>query len=355
MNNYDFYYPNRFRIKTKNFDNIFNELKSVENTWGSVVKQDEIIDKYFGKELPNEIRNSKAFSFLEYSRFVKGGSNIFHFKKELLELLEKTDVSEIQISAIKFPYNNFYISLRELCRPLTTNINDDTIIDGVYVEFHDDSKENLIYDYWISFFVCGYSESKKETEFKHNVIDVMEIASDLTFENSKSTITDAIGLVHQIMKDTLESKTFDKAAIEREIDFQLEQYKLLKDNLNLFINCILYISSDKPDIETKYASDLPHHLKAKLENAKTKHKKELAEKELKQFGFSKIKLVGNSFEKITAITNSDKGEVSTHWRRGHWRNQPFGKDLAETKIIWIKPTIVNKEKGEPTKGHIYTT
>jgi hypothetical protein len=54
----------------------------------------------------------------------------------------------------------------------------------------------------------------------------------------------------------------------------------------------------------------------------------------------------------TVVTKFD---ISPHWRRGHWRNQPFGEKLSEKKLIWIKPTIVNKEKGEPIKGHIYTT
>jgi hypothetical protein len=30
-----------------------------------------------------------------------------------------------------------------------------------------------------------------------------------------------------------------------------------------------------------------------------------------------------------------------HWRRGHFRNQHFGKQNAETRIIWLEPTLVN--------------
>jgi len=354
MNDYNFYYPNRFREKTRNFDNIYNEWKSIENAWGSGLKQYQIIDKYFGKELSNEIKNSKTFSLLEYRRFEKGGFNIFHFKKELLELLEKTDVSEIQIGAIRFPYLNFYISLRELNKSLPTSISKDAIIDGVYVSFTDDSKEDLIYKYHINFHICGYSESQKEFEFKHNIQDIMELPSGLTFVNEKSTITDAIAEVNKIMSDTFASKTLAQKVIEREINFQLDGYKLLKDNLNLMINCILYISSDKPDIETKFAEGLPLHLRNKIEKANSKRRKVLAENEAKQFGFSKIRLVGNSFIKDNK-SSIKTGEVAPHWRRGHWRHQPFGKELSESKIIWIMPTIVNKDKGLPSKGHIYTT
>lgn len=45
-----------------------------------------------------------------------------------------------------------------------------------------------------------------------------------------------------------------------------------------------------------------------------------------------------------------KGQHSSprlHWRRGHFRNQRFGEELKEQKIIWIEPTLVGvHEDGE---------
>lgn len=81
MKDYKFYYPNRFRQKTKNFDNIYNEWKSIENAFGGALKKEQVIAKYFGNELPNDTKNSKFFSILEYRKFDKAGLNIFHFKK----------------------------------------------------------------------------------------------------------------------------------------------------------------------------------------------------------------------------------------------------------------------------------
>jgi hypothetical protein len=34
------------------------------------------------------------------------------------------------------------------------------------------------------------------------------------------------------------------------------------------------------------------------------------------------------------------GSPRVHWRRGHYRNQKFGKELRESKTIWIEPTLV---------------
>ncbi|WP_026736107.1 hypothetical protein [Fischerella sp. PCC 9605] len=37
----------------------------------------------------------------------------------------------------------------------------------------------------------------------------------------------------------------------------------------------------------------------------------------------------------------DHTSPKTHWRRGHWRNQPCGLGMKEHKLIWINPILVN--------------
>jgi len=74
--------------------------------------------------------------------------------------------------------------------------------------------------------------------------------------------------------------------------------------------------------------------------------------EILRNGFTKIKHVGRRI-KSSYISKNSNGEVSTHWRKGHWRNQKIRKNPSESKLVWIMPTVVNKEKGEPKKGHIY--
>lgn len=353
MNNYDFYYPIRFRNKTKNFDNLYNSWKTIENVLGSAYKKDEVIDKYFGKDLDQDTKMSKFFSVLSYRNFEKNGSNIFHFTKELLELLEKTDVSDIQIKNIKFPYSSLYISIRELNRPFSTEKNDDTIIDGIYVNFRgeENSKLDLLHDFHIRFDICGFSESRKDLEFKRTNLDLLELTSELSFDNKESTINDAFSVIHQILKETTENETTSQKFKDKEVNSQLEDYKRLKDNINLIINCIIYISSENSDIERKYQNGLPNYLSNKLESANTNRKKEIVNQELNNFGYSKINIIGKSYKRKKGDDNLKT--INPHWRRGHWRNQPFGIDLKENKLIWIKPTIVNKEKGEIKKGHIY--
>ena len=35
------------------------------------------------------------------------------------------------------------------------------------------------------------------------------------------------------------------------------------------------------------------------------------------------------------------GSVRPHWRRGHFRRIRFGEGLAESRLGWIRPVLVN--------------
>ena len=58
-----------------------------------------------------------------------------------------------------------------------------------------------------------------------------------------------------------------------------------------------------------------------------------------------IKKVAKSDDEFELDDNNyDKREynhtMKQWWRRGHWRTQPVGKDRLESKVIWIKPSLV---------------
>ena len=102
----------------------------------------------------------------------------------------------------------------------------------------------------------------------------------------------------------------------------------------------------------KLPKGLPSNLDKKLSFAKTSKDIKKVENTFEQLGFTKIHYVGQSFERKHYNT-LNCSSLQTHWRRGHWRNQKFGEHLKESKIIWILPTIVNNDKGELIKGHLY--
>ena len=71
------------------------------------------------------------------------------------------------------------------------------------------------------------------------------------------------------------------------------------------------------------------------------------------FPIKKIELNVTNIDLAQRSDASTGGEVSTHWRRGHWRRQPFGDGLQQIRLLWIKPALVRRDKGEPVHGHLY--
>lgn len=56
-----------------------------------------------------------------------------------------------------------------------------------------------------------------------------------------------------------------------------------------------------------------------------------------------VKYLGRGFAIAKASSNgSEVGSgKSSHWRRGHWRNQPYGsKNTPQFKPLWIPPVFV---------------
>ena len=137
------------------------------------------------------------------------------------------------------------------------------------------------------------------------------------------------------------------------IDLYLIHKQFVDRTINFITNCLFYLTTKDADLEEEYTSDLPTHLKTKLDKANTRNKKENADNEILRFGFTKVKYVGKNLKTKKGIEGDSGKELLIHWRRGHWRNQKFGQNLSESKLLWIMPTIVNKEKGEPQKGHVY--
>jgi len=65
---------------------------------------------------------------------------------------------------------------------------------------------------------------------------------------------------------------------------------------------------------------------------------------IRTFRHLELKDKNNTARKST--NHNEHSSPITHWRRGHWRNQPCGEKLQDSKIIWIQPTLINATVGE---------
>lgn len=312
-------------------------------------------------------------NFVHWCDWYKNGRNIFSFSKELLLLLDKTDVSDVKPELFKLPYDIFYLSLKPL--NLRLSKSSDAMIEGVYIDHniwngngeHPEGYCDLSFYFVGDFkdiFLKYISNVKSSTQpfTNSDYVDEMPLGSFwniyLWFEKSekRETVKEALDYFLKNLKEEIfiTNKTPDQVT-----DFDLEFYantiELIERTINLVINCLLYLSQpkDKQDLEKKFPPGLPGNFEKRMSFAKTeKEKKKIGDK-IEQAGFSKINYVGQTFKRRYDETIGTGSTVQPHWRRGHWRNQKFGEKLCESKLIWIMPTIVKNEAGQPLKGHLY--
>ena len=227
---------------------------------------------------------------------------------------------------------------------LDTYIYSDKSLDFKTVKFHQAKSKAIeeILDNCIDEFYRGHVTTIKTSLSKDGLNVVVE--------------DDGIGILKS--KEMFKSSFFPENKTELEnihLDAYNRHIKFIEKTCRVLVNSLLYLSLPKEnkDIQTKFPKDLPHNFNRKLAFAKTEKQNKKIKKKIIETGFSKIQYVGLSFSNNKKNVENSGIELSPHWRRGHWRNQAFGTNLKKNKLIWIKPTIVNKDIGNPEKGHVY--
>ncbi len=375
----------RAEFKRQNEEMKQSEIWKKWQDWLSRSKEVKI-ENYI--KLEQETKISK-----EIINFNQNGRNIFEVSPFLINLLENTDVGNIRFKDFKLPYNSVYFHFGTLheyeypvdCYEEKFNIylaenksfetdededkfydNKKFLLDGAFVSVYKNNsleiclcfkdiqssrneKINIINDHRYPTFVFTFDFGRWDKEKRKTIYD-----SETTFNQSAITFTDIWdneAVISEIDYEEL-SKLIDEP--EKYGDYEHHEYVLIDKSLKLIINSLCYINSKDSDNEIYTTNDQATTLVNNLKKAKKTQEKNRIKQKLEKFSYSKIHLLGGNLKKQYENLKTEI-EVEPHWRRGHWRKQPYGKGLTETKLIWIKPTIVRKDKGLPEQGHLYDT
>lgn len=123
--------------------------------------------------------------------------------------------------------------------------------------------------------------------------------------------------------------------------------ELLDTVTRVVFNALCYLNWKDRDVEERYSDP---KIQNQIASASRKKQEKLRVKAA-QLGYRKLWFCG--YNSARAEHSHTGGPVSTHWRRGHWRNQPFGKGLSQTRLTWIRPVIVNKGDDQPDTPTVY--
>nr|NQU91157.1 hypothetical protein [Bacteroidota bacterium] len=290
--------------------------------------------------------------------WLEGGRHVFSFSKELLEMLENTELDEIDYESFNLPVQDFYLSLKPLNK--TVLKNSDAIIEGVYFRILGDpspilTDEGVIvlppnfYNQLIFSFVGDfdglileyYDPIWHKLGKQYGSIDFWNF--DLAFYKDQNLRPlsecqeEASGWFRAMYfpEDSSQVTDIHLDALNASIQF-------VESTLKLTMNCLLYISlpEEDKDIVLKYPEGLPFNFNHRLAMAKTKEEISEIENKIEDVGISKINFVGGSFKSKSQNPNNDKSKTSLNTRNGYWTYQPVGDNLNEKRLTWVKPINV---------------
>ncbi|TAJ08841.1 MAG: hypothetical protein EPO61_08020 [Nitrospirae bacterium] len=302
--------------------------------------------------------------FMHFARFEANGRNIFHFQPALTSLLRKTDVDDVLLHTIRLPYDCFHMTFEK--QPDLNLWGQGYFVDGAYISTVSSRTANILQillttlrtdlDYSTKpnfilhpdrYYYFSLDLIPKET----NVKTAIERSLKEHQPFSPKDIPDTTGTYR------VEGKTI--SLIDRGKLSQIEVaeenrlgFPIFLEAIKLVINGLCYLSSQHKQVNTRFPESVPTALLQKLQATKRPTEISRTTRKLASMGYTRIHFCGDEIQREANCLPTGQ-ELPTHWRRGHWRNQAFGERFSEHKLLWIKPTMVRKDKGEPSQGHIY--
>ena len=160
------------------------------------------------------------------------------------------------------------------------------------------------------------------------------------------------GQVHLIT--TAEEQYGEVVSIPSPISRLGQNLPLLKRGLALVVNCLLYLGVAPEDSREQWDDRADTTLVEQATSAEKPGTRKTAERTLANKGYVKIRLIGHQFAASAAgqAFGESGRTVATHFRRGHFRNQPYGPERSLHKVIFIPPVVVNPGQSDPP-GRIY--
>lgn len=282
---------------------------------------------------------------LLHALYVSAGRQVFQFTPSIITDFKRTDLSETPIGKLKLPYAAGFLHFG---RQVDLKIDDQIRVSEEYVDgayYHCGPEGQLTIQLTLSrpdgtwSKLPGPSFSISADELDHPAHLVVDKALD-------SDIAD------------LNRSNFNDALRETVQEWDDATRPVVHGALSLVLNALFYLDAYGADTGPVAPSSAPPEIRDTYEKAIRSGKPKAirsARHALMADGFSVVRMCGIGAEQNQGTGAECGGQtVRTHWRRGHWRMQPCGRQLSQVKRVWIRPTLVGKDAGSPVKGHIYS-
>lgn len=293
-----------------------------------------------------------------FGAYMDAGRTIYDVEPALAKTLTITDANTIPCGEIPLPAQSLYLHFGD---ESTLHEDDGTAIEGAFV---DNIEGNLS----VSIVRRGFGSEDFMYLRNGEPMDGVTISlqnPQLPLEAAlsqaiRTTVEANSAMLAQIatIQQQLEAQYGQAIRIPSPVEDLSSKEPLFLRALNLIINCLFYLAAEPDDVHLDWELDIPPGVRLKLAEATKPGAIKTLENTLKNAGYSKVRFLGQKFARSAlgiAIERSALAgkTLSTHFRRGHFRRQPYGPESSLRKTIFVAPTMVNADKGEPL-GRIYS-
>lgn len=320
-----------------------------------------------------------------YGQLARCGMNIYALSTPLRDALRKTSLGDVRVGDLRMPFDVLYIGFEE-GSGLAFGTRDHPgalVVDGAYVTAAPvdpeagtrhidvcitsrDALSALRADYgahWpfsyephFTFSLRGSAEDTFEAALGE-ALDTNALDLEVNEDGLHRFREAIVGYQEEAAASGIKITTTTVSASEELAEFKSRNLSEAKKALSLILGalCALTARPDDAELSTSWPADTPEALIAKITSAPSPKKRRDAENDLKKRGFVSVRRIDLDAFGGEPHTSGDGagGSVAPHWRAGHFRRQPVGKDRTERRLIWILPTIVNALKGPPNSGRVY--
>lgn len=270
--------------------------------------------------------DSEIFGTYAAWSFWRGNRNIIAVDAALWELLRLSSCGDVPLAAIRWPFDKFFIAVPSgngLSLGDSDDPDEDVELDGAYI---------FITGEFLNIYPAFRHRTRKGSARQWPaVFDCVSFC--------RNRITEGVTFRNWLMQ------TVDQPESETTSDLTHDISRALAPILNV----LCYLSTS-PKMHQDWSSPPPRSLTEALVTG-SRRKREVARQDIAQLGILPINVIGRDVS--SRSREGGAGAVSPHWRRGHFHTYWTGKGRAVPKIKWVRPVVINADKGEPQGVHIH--
>lgn len=293
-----------------------------------------------------------------FGMYLDGGKVIYDLSKTLTQTLLITDAEDIPCGELTFPASSFYLHFGS-----DSGLSDDGFnIEGAFVTRMDDRMT-------IDLAPQGFGQSHfLSLPMGESLVGAPILLNDPLKPISRALADSIVNVL------SINAKMFGQIAeMERQLERQYgqvvkvpspvqrlaEKGPLLQKALGLIVNAMFYLAAEPDDVTNDWGRDTPKEALDTLQATDKPGAIKTIENTLLNAGYSKVRYVGRKFAQSLAAQHIQEATASgrtlaTHFRRGHFRRQPYGPERTLRKTIFVAPVVVNVGNSGEVQGRIYS-